>query len=155
MKRGDLSHAGARREIFARLGSRAKHALVLSEGLVTYLNEEEVGRLSEDLAAQKSFRGWVLDMMSPGLVKRMTRKEPVFNKLKEAGAPVQFAPQQGPDFFTPHGWKPVEVRSLLHTAAELKRLSFFMRLVALLPDAQGKVPTAPWGGVCLFNNTAP
>jgi hypothetical protein len=25
-----------------------------------------------------------------------------------------------------------------------------MRLFALLPDSAGRVPSSPWGGVCLF-----
>ena len=36
-------------------------------------------------------------------------------------------------------------------AARLKRLSFGMRLIALLPDSKGRQPNAPWGGVCLFS----
>jgi hypothetical protein len=39
---------------------------------------------------------------------------------------------------------------MLHTAATLKRLSFGMRLIALLPDSKGRTPRSPWGGVCLF-----
>jgi hypothetical protein len=70
--------------------------------------------------------------------------------LRQAGAPFKFAPDDGPAFFERAGWKPVDVRSLLHTAATLGRLSWGMRLIALLPDSKGRVPKSPWGGVCLF-----
>ena len=75
--------------------------------------------------------------------------------LSQAGAPLKFAPAEGPAFFSRLGWTLVEAGSLLHTAAALKRLSFRMRLMALFPDAAGKVPNAPWGGVCVFNRSAP
>ena len=46
----------------------------------------------------------------------------------------------------------VETRSLLQTAAKLKRLSFGMRLLSLLPDPAGRKPDKPWGGVCVLEN---
>jgi hypothetical protein len=42
----------------------------------------------------------------------------------------------------------------MHTAARLHRLSWHMRLIALLPDSKGRVPNSPWGGVCLFEKIA-
>ena len=45
---------------------------------------------------------------------------------------------------------PVDVQSLLQNAARLKRLSRWMRMIALLPDSKGRQPRSPWGGVCLF-----
>ena len=54
--RMDLADTAARRELFQRLGSRAKNALVVTEGLLIYLTAEEVGVLAEDLAAPEGFR---------------------------------------------------------------------------------------------------
>jgi hypothetical protein len=45
-----------------------------------------------------------------------------------------------------------ETHSMLHTAAKLKRLSFGMRLLSLLPDPAGRKPDKPWGGVCVLEN---
>ena len=59
-------------------------------------------------------------------------------------------PKEGPLFFVPHRWKPIEVRTLLKTAASLNRLSFWMRLVAKLPESTGEQGSRPWGGVCLL-----
>jgi hypothetical protein len=67
--------------------------------------------------------------------------------LREAGAPPKFAPEEGPEFFTASGWKPVEVYSLLHTAAKIKRLRGFLRLFALFPEQNGRQGSRPWGGV--------
>jgi hypothetical protein len=75
--------------------------------------------------------------------------------LIEAGSPLKFAPREGPEFFASSGWKVVETRSLLQTAAKLKRLSFGMRLLSLLPDPEGRKPDKPWGGVCVLENSGP
>ena len=69
--------------------------------------------------------------------------------LGEAGSPLKFGPEEGPEFFTASGWKPVEVYSMLKTAAKIKRLPFGpLRLVALLPESNGRQGSRPWGGVC-------
>jgi hypothetical protein len=81
----------------------------------------------------------------------MMEKRGGLKNLEQAGAPLRFAPDAGPAFFERHGWKLVEARSLLHTAAKLKRLSWRMRLGALLPDSRGSRPQQPWGGVRLFD----
>ena len=73
--------------------------------------------------------------------------------LDKAGSPLKFAPREGPDFFAAYGWKTIEARSLLHIAAKLKRLSFGMRLLSLLPDPAGRKPDKPWGGVCVFESS--
>jgi len=40
-----------------------------------------------------------------------------------------------------------DVRSMLQTAATLKRLPMLMRLFALFPDGKGTKPKQIWGGV--------
>ena len=71
-------------------------------------------------------------------------------QLGQAGAPLQFGPEEGPGFFTYHGWRPIEVHSVLKTAARLKRLSLWMRVLALLPESSGAQGSRPWAGVCLL-----
>jgi methyltransferase (TIGR00027 family) len=148
----DLSNVAARRELFDRLSGRAKTVMVVSEGLVVYLAPDEVLSLAADLARTSTFHRWALDMVSPALMRMMQKT--MGQDLQQAAAPFKFAPDEGPAFFERAGWKPVEVRSLLHTAASLRRLSWHMRLIALLPDSKGRVPNSPWGGVCLFEKTA-
>lgn len=145
----DLSDAGGRRTLFERLGRSARRALVVSEGLLAYLAAEQVGALARDLAAPSSFRSWVLDLMSPGLLK-MIQKDSGAQQLSAAGAELKFSPAEGPGFFVPHGWKPVDVRTPLKEAARLKRLSFGMRILSMLPASPGPQGKRPWSGVCLF-----
>jgi methyltransferase (TIGR00027 family) len=145
----DLANGAARRDLFDRLNARARKAMIVTEGWVVYLEAAEAASLAEDLARTPAFDRWALDMVSPKLL-RMMQGSAGMKSLQDAGAPLKFAPVEGPAFFERHGWSPVEVCSLLHTAARLKRLSLRMRLIALLPDTKGRHPTAPWGGVCVF-----
>ncbi|HYL16744.1 MAG TPA: class I SAM-dependent methyltransferase [Terriglobales bacterium] len=148
----DLRDGAGRRALFQRLGSEAKQVLVLSEGLLVYFSDQEVSELARDLSAPPTFRVWVTDLISPALLKMLQKT--IGGPLDKAGSPLQFAPREGPDFFAAYGWKRVEARSVLHTAAKLKRLSFGMRLLSLLPDPAGRKPAKPWGGVCVFENSA-
>ncbi len=143
----DLSDVNARRELFSDLGRRANRALIISEGLLIYLSEEEVTALGRDLAAPAAFQHWLIDLASPGLLRMLAKK--MGAPLDQAGIPLKFAPQEGPDFFARCGWELEEVHSAMHTAARLNRLSFFLRIIAKIssPNFQAK---RPWSAVCLF-----
>ena len=147
----NLADAEARRTLFAELNRRAKKILVLTEGLLIYLNEEEVARLARDLASGASFQRWIIDLGSPGLLKMMQKT--TGKHLSEVGAPFKFAPAEGPAFFAPHGWEPMEVKPILGTAAKFKRPPFFLRLLARLPERKGPAGNRPWSGVCLFRKS--
>jgi methyltransferase (TIGR00027 family) len=141
----DLSDVSGRRALFQRLGRNARKVLVLTEGLLVYLTRDEVSALGRDLAAQSSFRDWAIDLCSPGLLKMLQKN---LGALSEAGSPLKFGPEEGPEFFAQSGWKPVEVYSMLKTAARIKRLPFFLRLMSLLPESNGGQGSRPWGAVC-------
>jgi methyltransferase (TIGR00027 family) len=143
----DLSDVRARRELFSELGSRANQALVISEGLLVYLDEKEVTSLGQDLAVALSFQRWVIDLASPALLRMLAKK--IGAPLDQAGAPLTFAPQEGPDFFAKSGWKPVEIHSVMHAAAKLNRLPFFLRLIAKISSPAFQ-PRRPWSAVCLL-----
>ena len=144
----DLSNVAARRKIFEDLGRRGKKILVLTEGLVIYLETAAVAQLARDLAAQPAFARWILDLHSPGLLRYMQRTSG--KHLVEVGAQFKFGPAEGPPFFISHGWRPVEVRGLLKTAAKFKRPPLGLRLMAMLPESTTKQGARPWSGVCLL-----
>lgn len=143
----DLSDVDARRALFARIDARARRTLVLTEGLLIYLTADGAGQLAEDLATHARVRDWVIDLASPALMQMM-RKE-MGGRLEEAGAAFQFAPVDGPHFFERHGWRAEDIRSLLKTAARLKRLPLMLRLMSLLPEASPPWSRI-WSGVCLL-----
>jgi methyltransferase (TIGR00027 family) len=146
----DLADIPGRRSLFQRLGSNTKKILVLTEGLLVYLSRDEVSALARDLAAQMAFKDWAIDLCSPGLLKMLQKN---LGALSEAGSPLKFGPEEGPEFFTQDGWKAVEVYSMLKTAAQIKRLPFFLRLMSLLPESNGRQGSRPWGAVCRLTRT--
>lgn len=146
----DLSDIPARRQFFTKLGSEAKRALVITEGLVIYFSRDEVAQFAEDLASVPAFHDWVVDVASPGLLKMLQKG--MGEQIKAGKAEFKFGPEEGPGFFARYGWDPVDVRSTLKTAAKLKRVSLGMRLLSLLPDSHGKQGSRPWSGICLLRN---
>jgi methyltransferase (TIGR00027 family) len=143
----DLSNAPLRRDLFAELDRRSKNALIITEGLLIYLTSDSVAGLAKDLATPPSFQSWILDIASPGLLRLLAKR--MAKQLNEA-APFKFAPPEGPNFFIPYGWKPVDVQSFLKNAARLKRLSLLFRLFALLPETEKSRRDRPWSGMCLL-----
>jgi methyltransferase (TIGR00027 family) len=144
----DLSDQSARRGLFGEFDRRAKRILVLTEGLLIYLDAEQVISLAEDLAAGSHFQRWITDLTSPGLLHMMQRSAGA--QLSRVGAPFKFGPAEGPAFFTPHGWEPLDVKGLLKTATRFKRPPFFLRLLGRLPEQKRPAGNRPWSGVCLF-----
>jgi len=139
----DLREVGARRELFHRIGADSKNTLVITEGLIIYLSQDEVTELARHLAAEPSFKDWITDLGTPALLKMLQKS---YDSLEKADAQLKFAPENGPDFFKPLGWKPVEIYSSLKTAAEVRRLPFLFRILAMLPDSKGRKPKQVWGG---------
>jgi O-methyltransferase involved in polyketide biosynthesis len=149
----DIADAPARRRVFEQLGRSSKRALIISEGLLIYLTADEVCALGRDLAAQPTLQRWATDLVSPRLLRMLQRQ--VGTPLAQAGSPLRFAPEKGSAFFEDCGWRAIDVRSMLQTAAKLNRLSWLLRLFARLPDTKGTNPKPIWGGVILLDKLVP
>ena len=114
----DLADGAARKAVLARIAATLGPALVISEGLLIYLEREQVMALATDLAATPNLRWWLFDIASPGLLKMMGR---TWGKGVSQSAPFKFAPQEGTAFFEPAGWTEVEYRSMFEESLRLKR----------------------------------
>lgn len=123
--------------------------LVISEGLLLYLNAEDVGVLATDLARQRSFQYWAFDIVSPGLLE-MLRRQGGGAELAQAGAPFKFAPAEGPEFFARYGWRPVDVQSTFKAAARTRRLPWRLKIFSFFPESNGAQGRRPWSGICLM-----
>jgi O-methyltransferase involved in polyketide biosynthesis len=148
----DLADEAPRRAFFQDISRGQDRVLIVTEGLLIYLSEAQVGRLATDLAAQPKFEAWVLDLTSPRLLRII--QNDWGKALREGGAPMQFAPEAGPAYFAAHGWQATDVRSTLITAARLKRLPLFLRILAALSGAGTFHPRRPWSGTCLLTRQA-
>ncbi len=128
----DLREIGARRELFAEVGSAARSALVVSEGLLVYLEPDSVASLARDLAAVPSFRWWAFDLVGPIILARLQKQ--FGRSLATARAPMQFGPAEGTAWFAPHGWREREFHSMIVDAIRLKRqppMAWTWRLMAM------------------------
>lgn len=122
----DLTDAAARRALFSRISAQANRVLVVTEGLLIYLSEVDVGALASDLHAHPSFTRWVIDLASPRLLKMMRRS---WGKTVDSGnASFKFAPASGTNFFREFGW---EERAFHSTMEEAQRLDREMKLMWL------------------------
>jgi methyltransferase (TIGR00027 family) len=120
----DLADGDARRSVLAKVAASPGPALVITEGLLIYLEREQVMALATDLAATPSLRWWILDIASPGLLKMMGR---TWGKGVSQSAPFKFAPEEDTAFFEPAGWKEVEYRSMFEESLRLNRTMRFAR----------------------------
>ncbi len=115
----DLTDAAVRRSLFGRIGARSKRTLVLTEGLLIYLSDDDVRALALDLHATPSFARWVIDLASPRLLKIMSRSWG--GAVASGNAPFKFAPASGTDFFRELGWGERAFHSVMEEAHRLNR----------------------------------
>jgi methyltransferase (TIGR00027 family) len=114
----DLADTEARAVLLDRVDEGRGDTLVLCEGLLVYLASDQVAALSDDLAARPRLRRWLLDLAGPVVLERIYRGG-LRRDLEAGGAPMRFAPEEGPDFFRPQGWRAAEIR---HAWDEARRL---------------------------------
>jgi methyltransferase (TIGR00027 family) len=133
----DLTDGVARRRLLDRVAA-AGPTLLVCEGLLVYLTHEEVAALGRDLAERDDIRWWLLDLAGPLFLQWGART--VGRQLAAARASFQSAPEEGPDFFRPLGWKPVEVRSSWEEARRLGREPWLLRLVWALSSPRRREP---------------
>src|SRR6185312_16149313 len=67
----DLTDGAKRRALFSQIGAGSSRVLVVTEGLLIYLNADQVGELARDLHEQPSFTWWLSDLAHPRLLKMM------------------------------------------------------------------------------------
>jgi hypothetical protein len=119
--------------------------------LANRLNVNRCSRKRENWAssiAPRAFQHWIVDLASPGILRLLQKN--MDPSRRQGGCSLKFGSEQGPELFLPYGWKPIDVRSPLKTAARFKRLSLGMRLLSLLPQSNGRQDSRPWSGICLF-----
>jgi methyltransferase (TIGR00027 family) len=114
----DLSQETETDELFSRIGSRTKNALVITEGLIGYLANEQAAALSRKLFAVPSFRYWIQDY-SQGRMRKNRRTRQIGAKFKHA--PWQFSVADPLGFFGQHGWTVRERIFILDEAERIGR----------------------------------
>ena len=126
----DLVDAKVRNALFSQLGREASRVLVVAEGLLIYLTDEQVAGLATELHRQASFRWWLIDLASPRLLQILAKDWG--RTLAQGNAPFRFAPPNGTEFFRQLGWREVSYRSALEEAHRIGREMPMMWLWRLL-----------------------
>jgi methyltransferase (TIGR00027 family) len=144
----DLADPQARDAFLDGALDGATKALVLTEGLLMYLEDRDVIALS-DAFKRPEIAWWMLDFAFPGLRKMMNRK--MAGMLENA--PFKFAPENGLAYFENLGWRTVEAESNLEAAHRFHRLPLFMRPATWLRQTDPRHPgRRPWGAVALLTH---
>jgi len=131
----DMRDADAKRDVFTRAATHGP-VLVITEGLLVYLEAEQVAGLARDLHDIAQAKWWLTDLASPMLLKFLEKQWAP--KLKEGNAPFRFGPAEGTAFFTPFGWREAEFRSTWDESFRLQRTMRGAWLWKLLSRLQPK-----------------
>jgi methyltransferase (TIGR00027 family) len=114
----DLSDDVARRALFKDLAMQTKKALIITEGVVAYLTDEQAAILSADLFSIEPFRYWIMDY-SQGKYRKTRQTKKLFKKLKNT--PIRFRSPDPKNFFAKQGWKIKEDLHILDEAGRIGR----------------------------------
>jgi methyltransferase (TIGR00027 family) len=114
----DLANLPERRKFLQATNARTKKLLILTEGLVSYLTEEDATSLADDLRAMDHAYGWIVEYFSPQLAKLPKRRN-YTRKLQNA--PLKFMPKDWLGFFAAHGWRPERIGYIPEEAERLGR----------------------------------
>jgi methyltransferase (TIGR00027 family) len=115
----DLADDSARTAFLANLLADAKKILVLTEGVVPYLTEDQVAKLAADLRTQPRFAFWLTEYLSPQTY-RYLKSQPRTQLM--ANAPFQFFPPDWEAFFAERGWVQKEIRYAADVAQRFQRM---------------------------------
>lgn len=117
----DLADDQARASLLDRVAGSHARVVVVTEGLLVYLDEVRVASLADGLRARAPMRRWILESGAPEVLERNMR---AWGKvLASANAEWKFAPANGFDFFRPHGWSETVRRPFMLEARRLGRES--------------------------------
>lgn len=115
----DLADPTERRALFSRLAAESSRTLIVTEGLLVYLEEEVVTSLATDLRQYFPHGLWLLENVSPQILVRLRR---LWQKsLGPADATMKFAPPEGLGFYERLGWVALKERPLMEEAGRFRR----------------------------------
>lgn len=132
----DLADRAARREFFASVVPDARRILVLSEGVIPYLTEEQVSELAEELRTRPQVALWVVEYFSEHAYRFLKR---VGQSRRMANSPFRFFPERWMEFFGERGWEEKELRYFGEIARRFKRqppLPWLSKLIMLFMSKQ-------------------
>lgn len=117
----DLSVTKERQKVLNRISELNAPTLILTEGLIIYLHEENVRELAEELYAMEKSQYWLADVCNESMLRSLHgdwKKD--LNKDGEVF--FYFVPKSTANFLRPFGWQLKEFTSFADGALKLMRL---------------------------------
>lgn len=114
----DLADTAERQKLLDRIDATSQGILVLTEGVVPYLTNEEAASLADALRSMRHARFWIVDYLSARAVA-FRRRGRVGRAMQNA--PFKFAPGDWFAFFRQHGWRIKEIHYYFDEAARYAR----------------------------------
>jgi methyltransferase (TIGR00027 family) len=113
----DLADGDERQRLLERVNAQSNGLLILTEGVIPYLDNAAVASLADALRSMSRARFWIVDYFSAESLKYRRRAH--VNRAMQ-NAPFKFAPGDWFAFFREHCW---EVRQIRYFPEEAQRLA--------------------------------
>jgi methyltransferase (TIGR00027 family) len=97
----DLSNAEIRDEFLSKISRESKNVLVITEGVIPYLSNEDARSLADALKKHHNFVHWITEYYSPEILKFLRTPKRL---TQMRNAPFLFYPDNWFDFFKQSGW---------------------------------------------------
>lgn len=151
----DLSDPAQRQPLLSEVAGNTRNGLILTEGVIPYLANAEVGALAHDLRAYPVFRSWIADYLSPLVLKYRRRAT---RRMRLQNAEFRFDPQDYLGFFESYGWRPAKICWIYEEARRLGRrppalVSGLWALRGLLMSAERREQMRRFMAYMLFEPT--
>lgn len=146
----DLANGEKRKQFLLQIGSQSKKALVLTEGVVPYLSENEVTQLANDLHAQMGLTYWITEFFSPEIYRYLKGS---LTSKKMKNAPLQFFPSNWMEFFAKTGWIPQEIHHSGEVAQKYGRsfpMPWWARILNIFASQASREKAGKMTGYILF-----
>lgn len=103
----DLTDRAARVAMLNEVAAGAHKVAVLTEGVLPYLSNDEVGQLADDLRALPNLDAWIVDYFAPWIYEATWSAQ---NRRQLKNAPLRFRPADWVAFFASHRWRLRQMR---------------------------------------------
>jgi methyltransferase (TIGR00027 family) len=144
----DLSIDEERRSFFSSVSASSKKVLILTEGVVPYLSNNDVKTLAQDLLDQKKFEYWITEYYSPEILQFL-RTPKRLNQMKNA--PFLFYPDDWFGFYKAAGWIQLETK---YFGIESEKLGRTPPTPAWIDDPAKKEAAKSFLGYSILERTA-
>jgi methyltransferase (TIGR00027 family) len=103
----DLSNNELRDEFLNKVSSESKNILVITEGVIPYLSNENARSLADALNKHKNIHYWITEYYSPEILKFLRTPKRL---TQMRNAPFLFYPENWFLFFKKSGWNELETK---------------------------------------------